>query len=551
MLLKHSLESKQDFIDLMFQILDPLEPYYSKEKAFLKLGDTSAHYPDTSAWMEGFSRPLWALAPFFSGGGESAKFLKIYLKGLKNGTNPNAKEYWGTCHDYDQKLVEMAAIAYTLLLNKDWIFTSFTEQEKNRLMQWLEEINHNKCCDCNWRFFHILVNIAFQKCGHPYDKEGLKESLDFIDRCHTKDGWYKDGTNGDVDYYNPWAFEFYGLVYAYFMEEEDPARSKQFKERAKAFGKEYVYWFSKDGSAIPIGRSLTYRFAQSAFYAMCIVAKVYPLSMECMKGIIVRNLNYFCEKPIFDHSGIMTIGYAYPNLNMSESYNSPGSAYWAMKTFAILALDSEDAFFGCKAQALPKLSKIKHLNNADMIIQRRSNGNVIAFPGGTKNGHVHGHTEEKYAKFAYSTKFGFSVMRSCMSITEAAADNVLSFEVFGHIYTRNKTISYEIKENEIYSQWEPIEGIRVKTTIHLTKEGHVRTHEIESDYDCVAYDAGFAIPVEEKSGCEVFDVQKEGEEIILHPDPNTNLIASKTWIPVVKYQIKKGKQQIQTAVMYD
>ena len=51
----------------------------------------------------------------------------------------------------------------------------------------------------------------------------------------------------------------------------------------------------------------------------------------------------------------------------------------------------------CEAAPLPKLEEEKYLEKADMIIQRRADGNVVALPGGRTFGHVHGHTEEKYA----------------------------------------------------------------------------------------------------------------------------------------------------------
>ena len=128
------------------------------------------------------------------------------------------------------------------------------------------------------------------------------------------------------------------------MKEEEPERCRRYLERAEAFGKDFVYWFAEDGSALPYGRSLTYRFAQAAFYSACIMAHIEPLPLPVMKGIIVRHLEYWMKQPIFDHTGLMTIGYCYPNLQMTERYHSPQSPYWAMKIFACLALPEEDVY---------------------------------------------------------------------------------------------------------------------------------------------------------------------------------------------------------------
>lgn len=547
---KLTINSRQDMEELLLSILNPIKPFYSNEKAFLKLGVTSAHFPDESAWIEGFSRPLWGLAPFWAGGGRDAGFEEIYRKGFSAGTNPESEEYWGKCCDYDQRLVEMAAMGYAMLLAPEQIWEPLSKEEKERLADWLNEINRNKCCDCNWRFFQIIVNIALKKCGMTYSSEVLQNSLDFIEECYVGDGWYRDGIGGLPDYYVPFAMEFYGLIYAVFMKEDDPERCEEYLKRAELFGRDFVYWFSEDGSALPYGRSLTYRFAQSAFYSACIAAHIEPLPLPVMKGIVVRNLEYWINKPIFDHTGVLTIGYCYPNLQMTESYNSPQSPYWAMKVFAVLALEEDDPFWSCEAAPLPELELQKWLPKADMVMQRRKDGNVVAFPGGNPYPHGHGHTEEKYGKFAYSTKYGFSVMRSDINLPEAAPDSVLSFKVFDHIFVRGQAENIQVCSDSIVSDWSPVAGIRVHSEIIPTGEGHCRKHIVESEYECEAYDAGFAVPMESDDSCSIYIVQGGGRVDMLKPDPNTNLIYPKTLIPVAVYHIAKGKNVLETNFKY-
>lgn len=545
------LRTRNDFAELMISILNPLKPYYSKGKAWLKIGHTSAHYNDSSSWMEGFSRPLWGLTAFWAGGGREKEFEEIYRKGLISGTDPESPEYWGSCFDYDQKLVEMAALAYSLLFATEISWEPLTTKERENLASWLNEINHNKCCDCNWRFFNVLVNVALKKRGMPYNEIELESCLDFIETCYVGGGWYIDGENGQADYYIPFAMEFYGIIYAVAMKEEDPIRSQTYLKRAEEFGKDFAYWFSEDGSSLPYGRSLTYRFAQVAFYSACVMAHIEPLPLPVMKGIIVRHLQYWMEQPIFDYSGLLTIGYCYPNIQMAESYNSPGSPYWAMKAFACLMLHERDPFWTCEAAPLPHMEERKYIPKADMIIQRRKDGNVVALPGGRTLPHVHTHTEEKYGKFAYSTKYGFSVMRAPLNMQEAAADSVLSFEYMGHVFMRGQADDYTVTEEKIISEWSPLPGIQVYTEIIPTKEGHRRHHTIESQYECKAYDTGFALPLEKPEGCTLRSLVGQGIFQMLKPDPNTNLICSKTVIPMVVYDIKKGINIIETEVLYD
>ena len=543
------ITSRQDMADIMLKLLEPLKKYYSPQKAWLNLGATSAHYPDTAAWMEGFSRPLWGLGSYWAGGSSDEEWEQIYIQGIIAGTDPASDEYWEDCVPYDQKLVEMAAISYTLLWTGDKLTGKMTEQQRKNLFSWLSQINHNPCHNCNWRFFHILVNVALKKAGEEYDEKGMRESLDFIDECYVGNGWYLDGINAQADYYIPFAMHFYGLVYAIFMKDSDPERCRRYIDRALDFGKNFAYWFSENGSAVPYGRSQTYRFAQASFYSACVMAKIEPLPPGVMKGIIVRHLEYWLDKPIFDHDGVLTIGYEYPNLTMAESYNAPGSPYWGFKIFACLTLPENDDFWKTEILPLPKMEKIKSFPEAKLVTQRTDDGHAVLFPLGLQIGHVHKHMEEKYSKFAYSSKYGFSVMHSSCNFHEAAPDSVLSFEIDGHIFIRRTIDSGYVQDNRIISDWSPFVGIQVHSEIIPTDKGHIRKHTVKSEYDCTAYDSGFAVEIGDSS-CTVRAVQGEGEALLLRADPDTNLIRTKTDIPTVKYIIKKGINEIETEICY-
>ena len=100
-----NLNTKTDFMALMFDILNPLKNKYSKECALLDLGTTAAGYSLAVSQMEAFARPLWGLIPFWSGGGEDEEFEEIYRKGVIAGTNPDSNEYWGNCNSFDQRFV--------------------------------------------------------------------------------------------------------------------------------------------------------------------------------------------------------------------------------------------------------------------------------------------------------------------------------------------------------------------------------------------------------------------------------------------------------------
>ena len=555
------LSTKQDFQALMHLFLDPLKPYYSAGGARLHLGETGVTYGQAAIELEAFSRPLWALVPFWVGGGSDPEFEDIYRRGLAAGSDPENPEYWGDCKDYDQCFVEMAAIACGLLNAPEKLWDPLSDAEKQNLARWLDQINHHQIPECNWQFFMILVNLALKKCGMPYDPENMARGLARIDSYYSGDGWSTDGASPQKDYYIPWAIQYYGVLYAKFAADTDPERAALYRSRAELFAQQFIYWFDDNGAALPYGRSLTYRFAQNCFWAACVWAGLEPFPLGVMKGLIVRNFNWWLDQKMFDRDGILTIGYCYPQMYMAERYNAPGSPYWGMKSFILLALPDSHPFWSAEAEPMPALDALKPMPHANMLVAR-TKGRVTAYAAGVNEGHGHGQFPEKYAKFAYDTRFGFCASRSREVIYQAAPDSMLAFVIDDNVFVRKVSLSHEIRADRVVSKWSPFPGITVTTTVLPTADGHIRRHEIESAYPCEAYDCGFAVPnfapgyVESTAGGAATarnaavscTVSGSGEGTVIKCDPNVSLYSTNVCIPAVRYAIPEGRTVLETEI---
>ena len=121
------LATRSDLQKAAVDILRPLLPYYSEGKARLHQGYTGASYPDSTAEMEAFSRPVWALGPLWAGGGGNPELWNTFMHGLISGTDPANPEYWGNVGDYDQKIVEMAAIGLALAIAPEKVWDPLTK----------------------------------------------------------------------------------------------------------------------------------------------------------------------------------------------------------------------------------------------------------------------------------------------------------------------------------------------------------------------------------------------------------------------------------------
>ncbi len=561
------LNTRKDFEALMHKILQPLLPLYSPGGALLQLGDTGVTYPRRTIGMEGFSRPLWALAPYWLGGGQPGPFAEVYRRGLAAGADPDGPEYWGSPGDYDQLFVEMAAIACAILEVPAVVWEPLAENEKQNLARWLNTINTHELPHCNWLFFRVLVDLALDSVGMPCDLPQMERDLDEIDSWYVGDGWYTDGTPSikpQRDYYIPWALQYYGVLYSVFAAKRAPARAERFRRRALEFGRQFAFWFDENGAALPYGRSLGYRFGQCAFYSACVFAGLEPLPLPVMKGIIVRNLQWWMEKPIFDRDGVLTIGYTYPQLYMSERYNAPGSPYWGMKSFVVLALPADHPFWSAEAAPLPTLPELYAMQSADLLFQRLPDGQVNAYAPAEVEQNEHGQFAEKYAKFVYNTRFGFSASRSYVQLEQAAPDSMLAFVIDGYTFVRRHSERFQLLGDRLLSQWSPFAGITVTTELIPQGRGHIRRHTVQSNVACTAYDCGFAVP----KFCDGFATQTDGAQaeacnaaqrcvvtgqgggagVIVDAWPNTSLYAANTVIPAVRYEIPTGICQLTTRV---
>ncbi|TCP23523.1 hypothetical protein EV207_13043 [Scopulibacillus darangshiensis] len=561
------IKTKSDLQALVKQLVKPLEDYFSEDHTHLFLGQTAAHYSKQVAGFEAFSRPLWGMAPLIAGGGSTSIWEK-YIDGIKHGTNPEHQGFWGFPGDYDQRVVETAAFGLTLALCGPTLLHRFTAPEKDRLFNWLSVVSKRKTGDNNWNLFKVMVNTGLARSGMAYDQGANDEAFARIERYYLGNGWYSDGLTRQKDYYVSFAIHFYCLIYATLMEEQDPERARLFKDRAAKFANDFIYWFSADGSSFPFGRSMTYRFAQTAFWSALAFAKVESVSWGEVKGVVLRHLRWWMKQPIFTHDGVLTIGYGYPNLIMAENYNAPGSPYWAFKAFLVLTLSEDHPFWKEEEQDLPKLQEIKVQKHPQMIVCRdRINQHVFALTSGQYANFEPAHTAEKYAKFVYSNQFGFSVSKESHGLTHGAFDSMLALsEKDNHWRVRRTCEKVEINDDYIYSLWKPWGNVDIKTWLIPLNLWHIRIHHIKSERMLDTAEGGFAIPVDDpykgrgeqqrefaksSTGLSgIIDLFEEREFKIVRSAPNTNMLyPNVSDIPTLVSSLDTGSHWLAAAVL--
>ena len=557
------LSSRRDVVAYLNGMLGALDKQFPPGSSRFSLGESCAHYATDIAQMEGLSRALWGLFPLMAGG-EGESWSEKYLDAIKLGTDPQSAGYWGETGPYDQRLVEMAAYGLGLSLLGDKLLDRFTEREVMNLHAWLSQITDAQMPDSNWNYFAIMVQLGFKRAGLPYDQRAIDHRFALMDAYYLGDGWYSDGPGRPKDYYISMAFHFYGLIYAALSGDE--ARADVLCERSRQFAQDFIYWSAADGASVPFGRSLTYRFAMVAFWSAVAFSGLEVFTPGIVKGIILRHLRWWQQQPITDRDGILTLGFAYPNLAMCEDYNSPGSPYWALKTWLILALPETHPFWLADEEPLPALAEKHVIAHAQQIlIHAEKSQHVTMLTAGQLELNNYVNTDAKYTKFAYSSRFGFTIERGRFGLKHAACDSMLLLADGDDYYRgRRECEAVRVDENYLYSRWSPWHDVHIDTWQVPFGEWHLRLHLINSARALQTAEGGFAVMKTEhqirERGCYL--AAGNGSSVIVDlspaitrlPDsiitpPNSSIMFPEcAAIPLLKTDIPRGESWLCCAV---
>ncbi|SFF17403.1 hypothetical protein SAMN05216251_109105 [Actinacidiphila alni] len=553
------------------ELVEPLVGCASPGGARIRPGVSVAHYPDTAADLEGYARPLWGLAPLAAGGGDFGHW-DLWARGLAAGTDPGHPEYWGTADGIDQRTVETAAIGFALALAPDRLWDPLTGKERDRVGAWLASYLHVRTPENNWNFFPVMVSLGLDRVGYGHDRDARHARLDRLEGYALNGGWYADGDTAQRDYYIPWAMHFYGLIYAALAGDGDPARAARFRQRAADFAPGFRHWFAADGAAVPFGRSLTYRFAQGSFWGALPYAGVDAVPYGEAKGLLLRHLRWWRERSaLTSPGGLLSIGYGYPQPALAEQYNSPGSPYWAAKAFLPLALPADHAFWTVPEEPAADLPDALAQPDAGAVLLR-SGGDATLLSGRQYNHWARGGSA-KYAKFAYSTRFGFSVPVDGLGPEPAAYDSVLAVsddagDAPRHFRIREDQDDPAVEDgNTVRSTWRPWPDVEITTWLTAAAPWHLRTHRIRTGRALHTAEGGFAVDRDagltlrqevdggavvvneagELSGLRDLDGAREGR--VVEPLSGTNVLARRTALPTLVTQLEPGEHWLRCAVL--
>jgi len=248
-----------------------------------------------------------------------------------------------------------------------------------------------------------------------------------------------------------------------------------------------------------------------------------------------------------------------------------------MKAFLALALPEDHPFW--QAEEKPYTPPEKFLDEQVRLLLCRDGENrqVLAYTAGN-HAWEHMHEDEKYEKFAYSTKFAFSVIKEATTLEKGAYDSMLAVKRTGKClwHGRSGCESFALGEDRITFTWSPLEGVRIETVIVPWKMWHIRRHVIFADFPVEIAEGAFAVrrdwagdrPCDRIASAVsadgrsatahgdygtsgIFALSGYETGVMIWPEPNTNLMYPRTVLPMLRGTLPAGKSVLMCAVCAD
>jgi hypothetical protein len=400
-------------------LLAPLAALMQPGKADLPLVGQESNHGAQADRLESFARPCLLAAHWLASEvGKNEKLSRTQIadwfrRGLVFGTDPRSKEYWGTTANHHQHTVEMAALTLALQIARAQLWEPLNKKEREQVARWLASVRGVGLHRNNHMFFCVLPLAFLEQEGfsRAADREVSRHLLDVLEGMALGGGWFIDGMNETVDYYAAYAWSYYGLWWAKLYGASDASRARRWKNWAAEFLKDYLHFFAASGENPPFGRSICYRFAASAPFALAEHCGISAVSPGLARRVCTRNLEFFLHHPMHQKQGALSLGWTDEFPGVCEAYSCAGSVYWAAKGFAPLLLPRDHAFWRAKEKPLPAEQKdfqraipqaglVVRSDDGDVEVLNNANGICVSnIKFGTW----------KWGKLSYRSSFDFEI----------------------------------------------------------------------------------------------------------------------------------------------
>lgn len=309
------------------------------------------------AWLECFGRLMAGVAPWLSlpddesSEGQQRRQLREWaLKSYANAVDPDSPDHltWDT---EPQALVDAAYLANSFLRGWHALWEPLPAEVKARYIAHFKSLRTVRPPYNNWVLFRAMVEAFLIQAGEPADGAALDLALHKTSEWYQGDGWYSDGPELAIDYYDsyvihPMLVEVLEVMQAHHIWAPIPLDLAM--RRMQRYNVLLERLISPEGSYPAMGRSITYR--TGAFQTLALAAWRDRLPQQITRGSLRSALTAVMRRlyalpGIFSESGYLQLGFSGHQPAIADYYTNTGSLYMASLVFLPLGLPADHPFW--------------------------------------------------------------------------------------------------------------------------------------------------------------------------------------------------------------
>lgn len=358
---------RQVWADLCYKISQPVLENMSKgnfQKDFpLELSPTWDGRDTKVAYLETFARLMAGISPWLAlpddGTPEGKQRKQLHewaIQAYKNAVDPNSPDKITWLTNTSQPLCDASYLVESFMRAPEATWGQLDEVTKKRYIEGLKSLRTIRPAYNNWLLFRAMVEVFFMSIGEDVDEYALSVGLQKMSEWYLSDGWYSDGPEYAMDYYNSY------VMHPMMVEVVEMCKKHKFStpisldlavKRMNRFNTILERFISPEGAYPAVGRSVIYRMG--AFQTLAMSAWKYGLPKDLTNGSVRSALTCVMKRMFavdgnFDDKGYLRLGFAGHQPNLANYYSNNGSLYMTSLVFMPLGLPTDHPFWTAPAE---------------------------------------------------------------------------------------------------------------------------------------------------------------------------------------------------------
>ncbi|MCL2692406.1 MAG: DUF2264 domain-containing protein [Rikenellaceae bacterium] len=314
------------------------------------------------AYMEAFGRLMAGIAPWLAlpdddtPEGVRRKQIRDWaLASYAHSVDPESADYllWT---GPQQRLVDAAYIAQSFIHARQALWEPLDEKTKQRYIEKFQSLRAVVAPYNNWLLFRAIVDSFLLMIGEQHDAFAIDLTVRKIGEWYLSDGWYSDGSEFALDYYNsfvihPMLLDVVEILAA--NRRRTPVDPDLALRRMQRYNILLERMISPEATFPLLGRSIHYRMG--VFQTLALSAWKYGLPEPLTNGQVRNALTavmkrMFSVEGNFTEQGFLSLGLVGYQPDIADYYTNTGSEYITATVFLPLGLPADHDFWTAEPQ---------------------------------------------------------------------------------------------------------------------------------------------------------------------------------------------------------